>query len=276
MPDLKSIKWQTSIRTSAQVRGIRFTSWLAVDWVTQKAPRCNAHQSRPWTNSKPWPLVLGISSKQMPSHFMQTMYSLSRSSLYAARILHSSLITTPYFVSGVRPYRENKLQHIRCLSARCWVHLWHLISTVLWLRFFNYVHTFLLPPVIVTLTKRRVYTILLYARPFGCFFFSWGSTWDSQVSPDLIFRAARCCWDRAESPQLQWRPVIIDLPLVSETWLYRHEPEIRGLYPCLRGIDIEVDLESWCVERCDTSLSEVTVSMSTEIVPAENAALEEV
>lgn len=32
--------------------------------------------------------------------------------------------------------------------------------------------TFLLPPVIVTLTNRRVYTILFFARPFGSFFFS--------------------------------------------------------------------------------------------------------
>ena len=36
---------------------------------------------------------------------------------------------------------------------------------------------FLLPPVMVTLTKRRVYVILFFARPFGVFFFSWGSTW---------------------------------------------------------------------------------------------------
>jgi hypothetical protein len=33
-------------------------------------------------------------------------------------------------------------------------------------------HTFLLPPVIVTLTKRRVYVILFFARPLGVFFFS--------------------------------------------------------------------------------------------------------
>ncbi len=37
-------------------------------------------------------------------------------------------------------------------------------------------HTFLLPPVIVTLTNRRVYVILFFARPLGVFFFSWGST----------------------------------------------------------------------------------------------------
>lgn len=36
--------------------------------------------------------------------------------------------------------------------------------------------TFLLPPVRVTLTKRRVYTSLFLARPLGTFFFSWGST----------------------------------------------------------------------------------------------------
>lgn len=35
---------------------------------------------------------------------------------------------------------------------------------------------FLLPPVIVTLTKRRVYVSLFFARPLGVFFFSWGST----------------------------------------------------------------------------------------------------
>lgn len=32
--------------------------------------------------------------------------------------------------------------------------------------------TFLLPPVMVTLTKRRVYEILFLARPLGVFFFS--------------------------------------------------------------------------------------------------------
>lgn len=31
---------------------------------------------------------------------------------------------------------------------------------------------FLLPPVMVTLTKRRVYVILFFARPLGVFFFS--------------------------------------------------------------------------------------------------------
>jgi hypothetical protein len=36
--------------------------------------------------------------------------------------------------------------------------------------------TFLLPPVMVTLTKRRVYVILFFARPLGVFFFSCGST----------------------------------------------------------------------------------------------------
>ena len=36
--------------------------------------------------------------------------------------------------------------------------------------------TFLLPPVRVTLTKRRVYTSLFLARPLGTFFFSCGST----------------------------------------------------------------------------------------------------
>ena len=35
---------------------------------------------------------------------------------------------------------------------------------------------FLLPPVMVTLTKRRVYVILFFARPLGVFFFSCGST----------------------------------------------------------------------------------------------------
>jgi len=33
-----------------------------------------------------------------------------------------------------------------------------------------------LPPVMVTLTKRRVYVSLFLARPLGVFFFSWGST----------------------------------------------------------------------------------------------------
>lgn len=35
---------------------------------------------------------------------------------------------------------------------------------------------FRLPPVIVTLTNRRVYVILFLARPLGVFFFSCGST----------------------------------------------------------------------------------------------------
>jgi hypothetical protein len=35
---------------------------------------------------------------------------------------------------------------------------------------------FLLPPVMVTLTKRRVYWIRFFARPLGVFFFSCGST----------------------------------------------------------------------------------------------------
>lgn len=37
--------------------------------------------------------------------------------------------------------------------------------------------TFRLPPVIVTLMNRRVYTILFLARPLGSFFFSCGSTY---------------------------------------------------------------------------------------------------
>ena len=36
--------------------------------------------------------------------------------------------------------------------------------------------TLRLPPVMVTLTKRRVYVSLFFARPLGVFFFSWGST----------------------------------------------------------------------------------------------------
>lgn len=35
---------------------------------------------------------------------------------------------------------------------------------------------FLLPPVMVTLTKRRVYVMRFFARPLGVFFFSCGST----------------------------------------------------------------------------------------------------
>jgi hypothetical protein len=35
---------------------------------------------------------------------------------------------------------------------------------------------FLLPPVMVTLTKRRTYWMRFLARPLGVFFFSWGST----------------------------------------------------------------------------------------------------
>lgn len=43
-------------------------------------------------------------------------------------------------------------------------------------------HTFRLPPVMVTLTNRRVKTMRLYARPFGFFFFSCGSTCNFSVS----------------------------------------------------------------------------------------------
>lgn len=38
-------------------------------------------------------------------------------------------------------------------------------------------HTFLLPPVRVTFTNRRVYVMRFFARPLGVFFFSWGSTY---------------------------------------------------------------------------------------------------
>jgi hypothetical protein len=39
------------------------------------------------------------------------------------------------------------------------------------------IRTFRLPPVMVTFTNRRVYVILFFARPFGVFFFSCGSTY---------------------------------------------------------------------------------------------------
>ena len=38
--------------------------------------------------------------------------------------------------------------------------------------------TFLLPPVRVTFTNRRVYVMRFFARPLGVFFFSWGSTYN--------------------------------------------------------------------------------------------------
>lgn len=44
------------------------------------------------------------------------------------------------------------------------------------LRCYSEVPTLRLPPVMVTLTKRRVYVSLFLARPLGVFFFSWGST----------------------------------------------------------------------------------------------------
>jgi hypothetical protein len=46
--------------------------------------------------------------------------------------------------------------------------------------------TFLLPPVRVTFTKRRVYVILFFARPLGVFFFSWGSTYESSPSVFIV------------------------------------------------------------------------------------------
>lgn len=39
----------------------------------------------------------------------------------------------------------------------------------------------------VTLTKRRVYVSLFFARPLGVFFFSWGSTWGCvRLAPVLL------------------------------------------------------------------------------------------
>lgn len=46
---------------------------------------------------------------------------------------------------------------------------------------------FRLPPVMVTLTKRRVYVILFFARPLGVFFFSWGSTCHGLSAPAPLF-----------------------------------------------------------------------------------------
>jgi hypothetical protein len=40
--------------------------------------------------------------------------------------------------------------------------------------------TFLLPPVRVTFTNRRVYVMRFFARPLGVFFFSWGSTYNGK------------------------------------------------------------------------------------------------
>lgn len=37
----------------------------------------------------------------------------------------------------------------------------------------------------VTLTKRRVYVILFFARPLGVFFFSCGSTWHTLISESV-------------------------------------------------------------------------------------------
>lgn len=43
--------------------------------------------------------------------------------------------------------------------------------------------TFRFPPVIVTLTNRLVYCRRFLARPFGVFFFSWGSTYITSSPP---------------------------------------------------------------------------------------------
>lgn len=51
---------------------------------------------------------------------------------------------------------------------------------------------FLLPPVIVTLTNRRVYVILFLARPFGVFFFSCFSTF-GVAALTLPARASEPC-----------------------------------------------------------------------------------
>lgn len=49
-------------------------------------------------------------------------------------------------------------------------------STLLLHRIISIQRTFRLPPVMVTLTKRRVYFRRFMARPLGFFFFSWAST----------------------------------------------------------------------------------------------------
>jgi hypothetical protein len=55
---------------------------------------------------------------------------------------------------------------------------------------FHRLHTLRLPPVMVTLTNRRVYTILLRARPFGDFFFSCFSTCQSKYEQTIIISSA--------------------------------------------------------------------------------------
>jgi len=58
---------------------------------------------------------------------------------------------------------------------------------------------FLLPPVMVTLTKRRVYTTRFFARPLGTFFFSCGSTCIALLVSHTILHdggvaLGRDCW----------------------------------------------------------------------------------
>jgi hypothetical protein len=59
-----------------------------------------------------------------------------------------------------------------------------------WFQFslWEFIHTFRLPPVIVTFTNRLVYVILFFARPLGVFFFSWGSTCASTKCQVVIKR----------------------------------------------------------------------------------------
>lgn len=47
--------------------------------------------------------------------------------------------------------------------------------------FYRIQRTFRLPPVMVTLTKRRVYLRRFIARPLGCFFFSCASTCNHRI-----------------------------------------------------------------------------------------------
>ena len=52
--------------------------------------------------------------------------------------------------------------------------------------------TFRFPPVIVTLTNRRVYVILFFARPLGVFFFSCGSTYSLKDNRVSIIAVRKC------------------------------------------------------------------------------------
>ena len=116
-----------------------------------------AHQTNPWLS-----LIFKLGVKYI-DHFHR-----SRDMRVHVYIIPATSQRRKMTTSLLNPYL------IPSLSLRSSSH--HLvISTPIYEVGFGFI--FLLPPVMVTFTQRRVYVILFFARPLGVFFFSWGSTY---------------------------------------------------------------------------------------------------